>query len=53
MYIYFFDRRESFYKNISNGEINLEEADEYQVELLIQILDFKKKTKPRNSKKKI
>ena len=46
------DTTRSFTKNLFNNKISLDEADENQVELLIQIIDFKKKTKPKNAEKK-
>ena len=37
-----------FTKNNFNNRISLDEADEYQVELLIKIIDFKNNTKPKS-----
>ena len=41
-----------FARNIFSNKISLGKADEDQVELLFQIMDFKKNTKPKNPKKK-
>ena len=37
---------------IYNGKITLKEADEDQSSLLVEIMDFKKKTKPKYLEKK-
>ena len=42
----------SFAKTIFNKKINLDQADEDRVQLLIQIMDFKMNTKPQNHEKK-
>ena len=34
------------------GNITLKEADEYQADLLVEIMNFKKKTKPKSLEKK-
>ena len=41
-----------FTKNNFNNRISLDEADEYQVELLIKIIDFKNNTKPKSPERK-
>ena len=42
----------TFGKDIYDGTIKLEEADEYQTNLLVEIMNFKKNTKPRSPEKK-
>ena len=34
------------------GKITIKEADEYQADLLVEIMNFKKNTKPRSQEKK-
>ena len=41
-----------FTKNNFNNRISLDKADEYQVELLIKIIDFKNNTKPKSPERK-
>ena len=47
-----FDTVRSFARSAFTGKINLDEADEDKVELLIQIMDFNKKRKLKKPKKK-
>ena len=42
----------AFGRDIYNGEITLKEADEDQVSLLNEIINFREKTKPQDEKKK-
>ena len=42
----------SFNRDISNGTITKKEADEDQSDLLVEILNFKKKVNPKNTEKK-
>ena len=42
----------TFGKDIYDSTIKLEEADEYQTNLLVEIMNFKKNTKPRSPEKK-
>ena len=42
----------TFGRDIYNGEITLNEANEDQTSLLAEIINFKNKTKPRGTKKK-
>ena len=42
----------TFGRDIYNGEITLKEADEDQANLLVEIMNFKKKTKPQDQEKK-
>ena len=41
-----------FGRDIYEGKITLKETNEYQTELLVEIIDFKKNTKPRSGEKK-
>ena len=41
----------TFGKDIHDGTITLKEADDYQTDLLVEIMNFKKKTKPRRPEK--
>ena len=41
----------SFAKNVFNGKITLNNADENQSNLLVQIMNFKKKNPERNSER--
>ena len=51
-YTYSFQAIGTFGRDIYNGEITLKEADEDQVNLLVEIMNFKKKTKPQDQEKK-
>ena len=42
----------TFGQDIYEGEITIKEADEYQADLLIEIMSFRKNTKPRSEEKK-
>ena len=42
----------TFGKDIYDGTIKLEEADDYQTNLLVEIMNFTKNTKPRSPEKK-
>ena len=42
----------TFARDIYEGEITIKEADEYQTDLLTEILDLRKYTKPRSEEKK-
>ena len=42
----------TFGRDINNGKIALKETNEDQGSLLVEIMNFKKKTKPRNPEKK-
>ena len=42
----------TFATDIYEGKIAIEEADEYQINLLVEIMNFKKNTKPRSKEKK-
>ena len=41
----------NFGKDIYDGAITIKEADEYQNNLLVEIMNFKKNTKPKSSEK--
>ena len=41
-----------FGQDICEGEITIKEADEYQADLLTEIMNFRKNTKPRSQEKK-
>ena len=41
----------TFGRDIYGGKITLEKANEYQTDLLAEIIDFKKNTKPRSQEK--
>ena len=43
----------TFVKDIYDGAIMLKEADKYQKDLLVEIMNFKKNTKPKSPKKNI
>ena len=43
-----FQTIKTFSRDIYEGEIIIEEADEYQSNLLVEIMNFKKNTKSRN-----
>ena len=47
-----FKTMETFGRDLYNGKINTEESDEYQKDLLVEIMIFKKHTKPRSLEKK-
>ena len=47
-----FQTIKSFGRDIYEGKITIEEVDEYQVNLLIVIMNVKKNTKPRSQEKK-
>ena len=54
-YIYSFENFQTikaFGKDIYDGTITLKEADDYQTDLLVEIMNFKKTTKPTSSEKK-
>ena len=40
-----------FGRDIYEGKITIKDTDEYQADLLIEIINFKKKTKPNKKKK--
>ena len=42
----------AFGRDIYEGKITIKEADEYQADLLIEIINFRKKTKPRSQERK-
>ena len=46
-----FKRIKTFGRDIYEGKITLEKANEYQTDLLAEIIDFKKNTKPRSQEK--
>ena len=46
-----FKRIKTFGRDIYEGKITLEKANEYQTDLLAEIIDFKKNTKPRIQEK--
>ena len=46
-----FQTIKTFSRDIYEGEIIIEEADEYQSNLLVEIMSFKKNTKSRNREK--
>ena len=52
-----FQTMKTFGKNIYDGTVMLKEADDYQTDLLVKIINFRKKTKPKspekNKKKKL
>ena len=47
-----FQTIKTFGRDICEGKITIEEADEYQANLLVEIMNFKKNTKSRNRGKK-
>ena len=47
-----FQTIKTFGRDICEGKIIIEEADEYQANLLVEIMNFKKNTKSRNRGKK-
>ena len=44
--------QKTFGRDIYDCKIKIEEADEYQKDLLVEIMSFKKHTKPRSREKK-
>ena len=42
----------TFGRDIYKGKLTIKEADKYQTDLLAEIIDFRKNTKPRSQKKK-
>ena len=47
-----FQTIKTFGRDIYEGKITIKEADEYQKDLLVETMSFKKHTKPRNQEKK-
>ena len=47
-----FQAIKTFGRDIYEGKITIEEADEYQKDLLVEIMSFSKNTKPRSQEKK-
>ena len=47
-----FQTIKAFGRDIYEGKITIKEADEYQKDLLVEIMSFKKHTKPRSQEKK-
>ena len=47
-----FETIKTFGQDIYEGKITIKEADEYQVSLLTEILNFRKNTKPKSQEKK-
>ena len=47
-----FQTRKTFGRDIYEGKISIEEIDEYQKDLLVKIMNFKKNTKPRSQERK-
>ena len=47
-----FQKMKTFGRDIYEGKITIKEADEYQADLLVEIMNFKKNTKPRSPEKK-
>ena len=48
----FFQTIKTFGRDIYEGKTTRKEADEYQTDLLAEIMDFRKNTKPRSQEKK-
>ena len=46
-----FQTIKTFGRDIYEGKITIKEADEYQADLLTEIMNFKKNTKPRSQEK--
>ena len=46
-----FQTIKTFGRDIYEGKITIKEADEYQTDLLTEIMNFKKNRKPRSKKK--
>ena len=54
-YIYSFENFQTiktFYQDIYDGTITLKEANDYQTDLLVEIMNFMKNTKPKSVEKK-
>ena len=47
-----FQTIKTFGRDIYEGKITIEEADKYQTDLLVEIEDFSKNTKPKSQEKK-
>ena len=47
-----FQTIKTFGRDIYEGKITIKEADEYQKDLLVETMSFKKHTKPRSQEKK-
>ena len=47
-----FQTIKAFGRDIYEGKITIKEADEYQKDLLVETMSFKKHTKPRSQEKK-
>ena len=47
-----FQTIKTFGRDIHQGKITIEKANEYQTDLLAEIMNFRKNTKPRNKEKK-
>ena len=47
-----FQTIKTFGRDIYEGKVTIKEADEYQADLLVEIMNFKKNTKPRSQEKK-
>ena len=47
-----FKTTKTFGRDTYEGEITIEEADKYQTDLLVEIMNFRKNTKPRSQEKK-
>ena len=54
-YIYSFENFQTiktFGRDVYEGKITMEEADEHQTNLLVEIMNFRKNSKPRSQEKK-
>ena len=56
-YTYSFKNYQKFFqktlgRNIYEGKITIKEVDEYQTDLLVEIMNFKKHAKPKSQEKK-
>ena len=51
-YTYSFKIFQTFGRDIYDGKITIQEANEYQTDLLAETINFKKHTKPRSQEKK-
>ena len=47
-----FQTIKTFGRDICEGKTTIKEADEYQKDLLVEIMNFRKNTKPRSQEKK-
>ena len=47
-----FQTIKTFGRDIYEGKITIEEANKYQTNLLVEIMNFRKNTKPRSQEKK-